>query len=46
MIILDTLKNDDPNVRRVGESWMRCSLKTYLRYVPSGCSVSSDPDLV
>ncbi|KAJ7103154.1 Dopey, N-terminal-domain-containing protein, partial [Mycena belliarum] len=31
MIVLDTLKNDDPCLRRVGETWMRCSLKSYLR---------------
>ncbi|ETW86774.1 hypothetical protein HETIRDRAFT_30556 [Heterobasidion irregulare TC 32-1] len=31
MIVLDTLKSDDPNLRRVGETWMRCSLKSYLR---------------
>ena len=31
MIILHTLKNDDPNLRRIGETWMRCSLKSYLR---------------
>lgn len=31
MITLDTLKNDDPNLRRIGETWMRCSLKSYLR---------------
>lgn len=31
MIILDTLTNDDPNLRRIGETWMRCSLKSYLR---------------
>lgn len=31
MIILDTLKHDDPNLRRIGETWMRCSLKSYLR---------------
>ncbi|KIK71711.1 hypothetical protein GYMLUDRAFT_33858 [Collybiopsis luxurians FD-317 M1] len=31
MIVLDTLKNDDPNLRRIGETWMRCSLKSYLR---------------
>lgn len=31
MIVLDTLKHDDPNLRRVGETWMRCSLKSYLR---------------
>ncbi|TFY81819.1 hypothetical protein EWM64_g2190 [Hericium alpestre] len=31
MIVLDTLKNDDPNLHRIGETWMRCSLKSYLR---------------
>lgn len=31
MIVLDTLRSDDPNLRRVGETWMRCSLKSYLR---------------
>ena len=35
MIILDTLKNDDPNLRRIGETWMRCSLKSYLRLISS-----------
>ncbi|KAK0199079.1 Dopey, N-terminal-domain-containing protein [Armillaria mellea] len=31
MIVLDTLKNDEPSLRRIGETWMRCSLKSYLR---------------
>ncbi|KAF9067320.1 Dopey, N-terminal-domain-containing protein [Rhodocollybia butyracea] len=31
MIVLDTLKNEDPNLRRIGETWMRCSLKSYIR---------------
>ncbi|KAJ7742186.1 Dopey, N-terminal-domain-containing protein [Mycena olivaceomarginata] len=31
MIVLDTLKNEDPCLRRIGETWMRCSLKSYLR---------------
>ncbi|KAI0803164.1 Dopey, N-terminal-domain-containing protein [Irpex lacteus] len=31
MIVLDTLRSDDPNLRRIGETWMRCSLKSYLR---------------
>lgn len=31
MIVLDTLKNEDPSLRRMGETWMRCSLKSYLR---------------
>jgi hypothetical protein len=35
MIILDTLKSDDPGLRRIGETWMRCSLRSYLRYILS-----------
>ncbi|KAG6817586.1 hypothetical protein H0H87_006963 [Tephrocybe sp. NHM501043] len=31
MIVLDTLKSEDPSRRRIGETWMRCSLKSYLR---------------
>ncbi|EPT03457.1 hypothetical protein FOMPIDRAFT_1058702 [Fomitopsis schrenkii] len=31
MITLDTLKSNDPALRRIGETWMRCSLKSYLR---------------
>ncbi|KAF9270860.1 hypothetical protein L218DRAFT_952937 [Marasmius fiardii PR-910] len=31
MIVLDTLKNDDPVLRRIGETWMRSSLKSYTR---------------
>lgn len=31
MIVLDTLKSDDPNLHRIGETWMRCSLKSYTR---------------
>ncbi|KAJ3572176.1 hypothetical protein NP233_g3254 [Leucocoprinus birnbaumii] len=31
MIVLDTLKSDDPSLRRIGETWMRCSLRSYLR---------------
>jgi hypothetical protein len=31
MIVLDTLKNEEPHLRRIGETWMRCSLKSYLR---------------
>ncbi len=40
MIILDALKNDDPGLRRVGETWMRCSLKSYLRYSTSFSNLS------
>ncbi|KAL0565856.1 hypothetical protein V5O48_016166, partial [Marasmius crinis-equi] len=31
MIVLDTLKSEDPNLRRIGETWMRCNLKSYIR---------------
>ncbi|KNZ76347.1 Protein dopey [Termitomyces sp. J132] len=31
MIVLETLKSDDPSLRRIGETWMRCSLRSYLR---------------
>ena len=31
MIVLDTLKSDNPSLRRVGETWMRCNLKSYIR---------------
>ncbi|KAH7907786.1 Dopey, N-terminal-domain-containing protein, partial [Hygrophoropsis aurantiaca] len=32
-MVLETLKHDNPNLRRVGETWMRCSLKSYMRVV-------------
>ncbi|CAK5264480.1 unnamed protein product [Mycena citricolor] len=31
MIVLDSLKSEDVSLRRVGETWMRCSLRSYLR---------------
>ncbi|OAX42077.1 hypothetical protein K503DRAFT_863326 [Rhizopogon vinicolor AM-OR11-026] len=31
MIVLETLKHDDPSLRRVGETWMRCNLRSYIR---------------
>ncbi|KDQ63058.1 hypothetical protein JAAARDRAFT_53285 [Jaapia argillacea MUCL 33604] len=31
MIILNTLKSEDPRLHRLGETWMRCNLKSYLR---------------
>ncbi|KAI0718921.1 Dopey, N-terminal-domain-containing protein [Cerioporus squamosus] len=31
MSVLETLRSDDPKLRRIGETWMRCSLKSYLR---------------
>lgn len=32
-IMLDALQSDDISIRRAGEAWMRCSLKSYIRYV-------------
>ncbi|KAG8219398.1 Dopey, N-terminal-domain-containing protein [Butyriboletus roseoflavus] len=34
MIVLETLKHDCPTSRRIGETWMRCSLRSYIRYMP------------
>ncbi|TDL26444.1 hypothetical protein BD410DRAFT_521497 [Rickenella mellea] len=31
LAVLDSLKSDDPSLRRIGESWMRCNLKAYTR---------------
>lgn len=39
MIVLETLKNDDPGLRRISETWMRCSLKSYLRCVSWECAL-------
>lgn len=33
MIVLESLNQDCPTSRRVGETWMRCSLRSYIRYV-------------
>lgn len=32
LIVLDSLKDDNLTTKRAGEAWMRCSLKSYLRY--------------
>ena len=32
MFVLDTLKSDNLTLRRHGETWMRCCLKSYIRY--------------
>ncbi|KZO91887.1 hypothetical protein CALVIDRAFT_601960 [Calocera viscosa TUFC12733] len=31
LIVLESLKSEDPHFRRIGETWMRCSLKSYHR---------------
>ncbi|KAG8740013.1 hypothetical protein FRC10_004853 [Ceratobasidium sp. 414] len=33
LIVLDTLRSEDVHVRRVGETWMRYSLKSYIRVI-------------
>ena len=35
MFVLGTLRSDNPTLRRLGETWMRCSLKSYIRYALS-----------
>lgn len=30
-LVLDSLRDDSLTCRRLGEAWMRCSLKSYLR---------------
>ncbi|EJU02805.1 hypothetical protein DACRYDRAFT_94483 [Dacryopinax primogenitus] len=31
LLVLDGLKSEDPHFRRIAETWMRCSLKSYHR---------------
>ena len=31
LIVLETLRNSDPRMRRIGEGWMRSNLKSYIR---------------
>ncbi|KAK7464504.1 hypothetical protein VKT23_006673 [Stygiomarasmius scandens] len=45
MIVLDALKNDDPNLRRIGETWMRCSLKSYIRVLDPILFELMDPSI-
>ncbi|KAG9033005.1 hypothetical protein FRB95_000667 [Tulasnella sp. JGI-2019a] len=45
MILLDSLRSDDVNVRRVGETWMRCCLKSYLRVVDPILFELADPTI-
>ncbi|KAG6813245.1 hypothetical protein H0H92_012882 [Tricholoma furcatifolium] len=46
MIVLETLKNDDPTLRRIGETWMRCSLKSYLRVLDPILFELMDPSVL
>lgn len=42
-IMLDSLRSDDLTSRRAGEGWMRCSLKSYVRYA-SACNLLCSSD--
>ncbi|KAF8167553.1 Dopey, N-terminal-domain-containing protein [Crassisporium funariophilum] len=46
MIVLDTLKSDNPTLRRIGETWMRCSLKSYLRVLDPILHDLLDPSIL
>jgi hypothetical protein len=46
MIVLDALKNEDPSLRRLGETWMRCSLKSYLRVLDPILHDLLDPSIL
>ncbi|GLB43530.1 putative dopey, N-terminal [Lyophyllum shimeji] len=46
MIVLETLKSDDPSLRRIGETWMRCSLKSYLRVLDPILYELLDPSIL
>ncbi|KAI0081169.1 hypothetical protein K474DRAFT_1768894 [Panus rudis PR-1116 ss-1] len=45
MLVLDTLKSEDPTVRRIGETWMRCNLKSYLRVLDPLLHELYDPSI-
>ncbi|CAA7265849.1 unnamed protein product [Cyclocybe aegerita] len=46
MIVLDALKSDKPGLRRIGETWMRCSLKSYIRILDPILHDLLDPGIV
>jgi len=42
-IVLDTLQSSDPQLKRTGETWLRSSLRSYIRFDPvSLCKALSD----
>ncbi|KAG1868238.1 Dopey, N-terminal-domain-containing protein [Suillus subalutaceus] len=45
MIVLETLKHDDPSLRRVGETWMRCNLRSYIRVLEPVLRDLLDPSI-
>ncbi|KAF8913192.1 Dopey, N-terminal-domain-containing protein [Gymnopilus junonius] len=46
MIVLDALKSDSPHLRRIGETWMRCSLKSYIRVLDPILHDLLDPSIL
>ncbi|KIM47693.1 hypothetical protein M413DRAFT_439360 [Hebeloma cylindrosporum] len=46
MIVLDTLKSDNPSLRRVCETWMRCNLKSYIRVLDPILYELLDPSIL
>lgn len=46
MIVLETLKSNDPGLYRIGETWMRCSLKSYLRILDPILFDLLDPSII
>ncbi|KAI1794036.1 Dopey, N-terminal-domain-containing protein [Ganoderma leucocontextum] len=45
MSMLETLRSDDPKLRRIGETWMRCNLKSYLRVLDPMLFDLLDPNI-
>ncbi|KAI8459463.1 Dopey, N-terminal-domain-containing protein [Phakopsora pachyrhizi] len=45
LLVLDSLKSDDLSLRRCGELWMRCSLKSYLRILDPLFRVLLNPQI-
>ncbi|KAG2350958.1 hypothetical protein BDR05DRAFT_955104 [Suillus weaverae] len=45
MIVLESLKHDDPSLRRVGETWMRCNLRSYIRVLEPVLRDLLDPSI-
>ncbi|KAF9524082.1 Dopey, N-terminal-domain-containing protein [Crepidotus variabilis] len=46
LMVLDGLKSEDPALRRVSETWMRCSLKSYIRVLDPILYDFLDPNIL
>ncbi|GJJ13160.1 hypothetical protein Clacol_007411 [Clathrus columnatus] len=46
LMVLDMLKNPDPEMRRLGETWMRCNMKSYLRILEPLLFDLLDPSII